>query len=216
MRPCHRSLLPPLPLLAVLVAVLVTALVTAALSGLVTAPASAAVPAPPDRGREWVWPLDPRPAVVATFAPPADPYGPGHRGIDLLGSPGQLVLAVAPGRVTFAGQVAGRGVVVVDHGRLRSTYQPVVAALRVGAHVDAGDRLGTLTSVGSHCLPDACLHLGARAGDTYLDPLDLLPTGPVRLLPLAGAPVTGPLAPESWLGSWWPAPLLQARGWASW
>ncbi len=134
----------------------------------------------------WVWPLDPPPGVVEGFDPPDDPYGTGHRGVDLLGSPGQLVLAVAPGRVTFAGQVAGLDVVVVDHGRLRSTYQPVVAQVRVGARVAAGDRLGTLTTYGSHCLPDTCLHLGARHGDTYRDPLDFLPGGPLRLLPLDG------------------------------
>ena len=146
----------------------------------------------------WVWPLDPPPGVVEGFDPPDDPYGTGHRGVDLLGSPGQLVLAVAPGRVTFAGQVAGLDVVVVDHGRLRSTYQPVVAEVRVGAHVAAGDRLGTLTTYGSHCLPDTCLHLGARHGETYRDPLDFLPGGPLRLLPLEGAA---------------PAPAVQTTAW---
>jgi len=147
----------------------------------------------------WVWPLDPLPGVVEGFDPPDDPYGTGHRGVDLLGSPGQLVLAVAPGRVTFAGQVAGLDVVVVDHGRLRSTYQPVVAQVRVGTRVAAGDRLGALTTYGSHCLPDTCLHFGARHGDTYRDPLDFLPGGPLRLLPLDGA------AP--------PAPVLRTSGW---
>ncbi len=156
-------------------------------------PAAQASPAP-----AWVWPLDPPPGVVEGFDPPDDAYGSGHRGVDLLGSPGQLVLAVAAGRVTFAGQVAGRGVVVVDHGRLRSTYQPVVAEVRVGDRVAAGDRLGTLTTYGSHCLPDTCLHLGARVGDAYRDPLDYLPSGPLRLLPLSGAP---------------PAPLWPAVSW---
>ncbi|HKE68072.1 MAG TPA: M23 family peptidase, partial [Nocardioidaceae bacterium] len=39
----------------------------------------------------WIWPLDPQPEVVATFDPPEDPYGPGHRGIDLSGRIGQPV-----------------------------------------------------------------------------------------------------------------------------
>src|SRR3954471_12809427 len=32
-----------------------------------------------------VWPLQPEPAVVHGFDPPDSPYGPGHRGVDLLG-----------------------------------------------------------------------------------------------------------------------------------
>jgi len=187
------------PMLGILLGILLVLL--AAVPPAAGASASAGQ-APPS----WVWPLDPPPGVVEGFDPPADPYGAGHRGVDLLGSPGQLVLAVAPGRVTFAGRVAGRDVVVVDHGRLRSTYQPVLAQVRVGARVSAGDRLGTLTTYGSHCLPDACLHLGARRGETYLDPLDLLPTGPVRLLPLDGsAPAPVPTAPATSVPApWWP------------
>ncbi len=61
-----------------------------------------------------VWPLDPRPAVVAGFDPPLSAYGAGHRGVDLAGAPGQQVRAAAAGRVTFAGSLAGRGVVVVE------------------------------------------------------------------------------------------------------
>ena len=103
---------------------------------------------------------------------------PGHRGVDLAAGPGQPVLAVAPGTVTFAGAVAGVGVVVVDHGAVRSTYQPVVARVEAGEQVQAGTVLGVVTTVGSHCLPASCLHLGARRGDDYLDPLRLL--GPLR------------------------------------
>ena len=55
------------------------------------------------------WPLRPRPAVVAGFDPPADPWGAGHRGVDLLGHAGQPVRAALPGTVTYAGGLAGRG-----------------------------------------------------------------------------------------------------------
>lgn len=112
--------------------------------------------------------------------------------MDLAGRVGQSVLAVAAGRVAFAGSVAGRGVVVVDHGALTSTYQPVSAYVSKGAHVSAGQPLGSLELIGSHCLPDACLHLGAKSGETYLDPLDLLPSRPVRLKPLKGFPPDPP------------------------
>ncbi|WP_166391798.1 murein hydrolase activator EnvC family protein [Nocardioides ochotonae] len=136
-----------------------------------------------------VWPLAPVPEVVARFDPPAQPWGPGHRGVDLLGSPGAPVRAALPGTVSFAGQLAGRGVVVVDHGATRTTYEPVTAGADVGAAVPAGGVLGTLETAGSHCAPRACLHWGWIEGaETYLDPLRIVGGGPVRLLPLGGSP----------------------------
>jgi hypothetical protein len=80
--------------------------------------------------------------------------------------------------------LAGRGVVVVDHGVTRTTYEPVTATLPVGTPVAAGTPLGTLDLPGSHCFPRACLHWGWIEGETYLDPLRLVGAGPVRLLPL--------------------------------
>lgn len=140
---------------------------------------AAAVPA------EVAWPLTPRPEVVHRFAPPPRRWMPGHRGVDLAGRAGQPVLAVAAGRISFAGRVAGRGVVVVDHGPTRTTYEPVHAEVDVGAAVSAGARLGLLAPAGGHCGAVPCLHLGWRRGEEYLDPLDLLGGGPrpVRLLP---------------------------------
>ena len=113
----------------------------------------------------WQWPLAPPPPLIRPFDPPEAPWLPGHRGIDLGATPGQPVLAVAAGTVTYAGEVAGVGVVTVDHGDLRSTYQPVVAQVQAGQHVEAGTVLGAVVTVGSHCLPASCLHLGARRGD---------------------------------------------------
>jgi murein DD-endopeptidase MepM/ murein hydrolase activator NlpD len=139
-----------------------------------------------------VWPLEPAPPVVGEFAPPGTPYGAGHRGVDLAGEAGQDVRAAAPGRVTFAGALAGRGVVVVDHGTTRTTYEPVDAVVRVGEVVVAGTRIGTLERFGSHCWPSACLHWGLIEGSTYLDPLSLLGAAPVRLLPLFGGPPPQP------------------------
>lgn len=131
-----------------------------------------------------VWPLQPQPEVVRGFDPPDSPWGAGHRGVDLLGRVGQGVHAALPGRVSFAGTLAGRGVVVVDHGATRTTYEPVTATVSLGAPVGQGDRIGTLQLAGSHCFPRACLHWGWIAGTTYLDPLRLVGAGPVRLLPL--------------------------------
>ncbi len=71
----------------------------------------------------------------------------------------------------------------------------------------AGHRGVDLTVTDSHCFPAACLHWGLirGTGDTqeYLDPLTLVGSGPVRLLPLwRDEPVTArlPWAPplEAW------------------
>lgn len=105
-----------------------------------------------------VWPLAPEPPVVAGFDPPADPWGAGHRGVDLAGTAGAPVRAALPGRVAWAGVLAGRGVVVVDHGPTRTTYEPVDATVAVGDPVAAGERIGTLAAAGSHCHPRTCLH----------------------------------------------------------
>lgn len=170
---------------------------------------SAARAAPPDP--VGVWPLAPRPDVVRGFDPPDDPWGAGHRGVDLLGSPGQPVRSALPGTVTWAGVLAGRGVVVVDHGPTRTTYEPVDATVAVGDRVAAGDRIGRLSPVGSHCLPRACLHWGWIEGETYLDPLRLVGLGPVRLLPLwrdDPVPLLRPLLPYAR----WFAPITLAGG----
>jgi murein DD-endopeptidase MepM/ murein hydrolase activator NlpD len=95
------------------------------------------------------------------------------------------VLAAGAGRVGYAGLLAGRGVVVVVHGELRTTYEPVVAEVAVGSAVAAGERIGTLEPGHAGCPAAACLHWGLRRGDSYLDPLRLVDRGPVRLLPLA-------------------------------
>jgi murein DD-endopeptidase MepM/ murein hydrolase activator NlpD len=146
------------------------------------------------RSSAWRWPLDGAPAVSRPFAPGPTRYSAGHYGADLRGSSGQPVRAAGAGRVSYAGLVAGRGVVVVQHGRLRTTYEPVTAAVRVGQAVSRGDVLGRLQT-GHLCAGGgACLHWGLRRGDAYLDPVRLVGAGPVRLLPV---PRTGaaPAAP---------------------
>jgi hypothetical protein len=58
--------------------------------------------------------------------------------------------------------------------------------VRVGDLVSAGTPIGVLSLAGSHCLPASCLHWGWLRGRVYLDPLDLVGTERVRLLPLDG------------------------------
>ena len=150
---------------------------------LAVAPATAE-PVAPSPVALWAWPLTDA-VVVRAFEPPPSPYAAGHRGVDLAGAPGQAVVAAGAGVVVFAGMVAGRPVVSVDHaGGLRTTYEPVVAAVGAGQQVARGSPLGTLTAGHPGCPWEACLHWGVRRGETYLDPLALLRPPRVRLLPM--------------------------------
>lgn len=136
-----------------------------------------------------VWPLQPTPEVAEHFRAPQHTWGPGHRGADLLGWVGQPVHSPMDGIVTFAGRIAGRGVVVVSHGSRRTTYEPVHPAVDPGDAVVAGQVIGELEWAGSHCAPRACLHWGLVDGlEGYRDPLSLIACEPrpVRLLPLEG------------------------------
>lgn len=201
----------PALLLALMVAAVVAALPAATAldgdpgggpgGGLGGGPGGSSPPSPPADtpvpavGR--AWPVGLRPSVIRGWEPPATTYGRGHRGVDLTAAPGAPVRAVAPGRISFAGRVAGRGVVSVElNGTgdppLRTTYEPVRATAKKGAEVAAGEVIGVLEPTGSHC-PASCLHWGLRRGDAYLDPLSLLPPwllgrGPSRLLPVIGVP----------------------------
>jgi len=150
-------------------------------------------------GPRWQWPVPAPHEVLARFEAPPTPYGPGHRGIDVAVPGGAEIRAVEGGTVRFSGSVAGRGVVSVVHGDgLISTYEPVAGTLGVGETVAAGEVLGTLEggSPSSHCGSRDCLHLGARRGDLYLDPLLLLGgRGPSVLLPWTGGAAGAGLVP---------------------
>ncbi len=166
-------------------------------------PTATSTPAPPAGdapvptiGR--TWPVGLRPQVLRGWEPPSTPYGAGHRGVDLAAAPGTPVRAVAAGRVSFAGRVAGRGVVSVEltgtgDPPLRTTYEPVRASVKKGDEVEAGEVVGTMEAMGSHCTA-GCVHWGLRRGDAYVDPLSLLPPwllrrGPSRLLPVLRVPL---------------------------
>ncbi|MEU6659849.1 M23 family metallopeptidase [Streptomyces sp. NPDC046821] len=191
-------------------------LTAAALTGLATLPPvpAARPPAPPSSPSApapapgapapvpavgEVWPVGTRPAVLRGWAPPATEYGAGHRGVDLAAPVGAPVRAVALGRVSFAGRVAGRGVVAVELSGtgelpLRTTYEPVTSSVKPGETVAPGAVVGVLEPPTGHCGAASCLHWGLLRGAEYLDPLMLLPPwllhrGPSRLLPV---PAAGP------------------------
>jgi len=159
-----------------------------------------------------VWPV--HGAVVRGFDPPATTYGTGHRGIDIAGDAGTVVVAAADGTVSFAGSVGNVPMITVTHdGGVRTTYQPVQPTVAKGARVQAGDPIGTLLD--GHAAT-TCLHFGVLFGSEYLDPVRWLGAGAgVRLLPdnstvppladavsaatASGWPVAGPItSPYGW------------------
>ncbi len=150
-----------------------------------------AVAAAPATAGPWTWPLGDH-RIERDFDPPESDYGAGHRGVDLPGRVGETVRAVAAGRVTFAGRVAGVATITIDHGGERSTYQPVEPSVRVGDAVDAGQPIGRLLG-GHRSCRSTCLNLGRLRGDDYLDPADLLGgSGSYRLISPEGPPPEPP------------------------
>jgi murein DD-endopeptidase MepM/ murein hydrolase activator NlpD len=144
---------------------------------------------PPLASGGFVWPLDGPPPILRRFDPPPEPWLPGHRGVDLGAAPGSTVRAAGDGTVVFAGMVAGRGVVSIEHpGGLRTTYQPVQVGTATGRAIAAGTPVGTLGTGHPGCPAAACLHWGLRRGTEYLDPLVVLALGRARLLPLTAGP----------------------------
>lgn len=133
----------------------------------------------------WAWPIGPDHDVVRFFEAPVHAYGPGHRGIDIVGST-LVVHAVESGTVTFAGTVAGKPAVAILHDSgLTSTYEPVLASVAKGDAVSRGQVIGVIEQPSEHAHCEAgCVHLGAKRGKQYLDPLPLLEgRGPSVLLP---------------------------------
>lgn len=161
--------------------------------------AATAATTAPGGGAPWSWPVDGDRTVLRPFIAPATPYGPGHRGVDLL-STGDALAAPADGVVRFAGMVAGRPVLSIDHGDgVISSYEPVVAAVIAGDLVVRGEPLGTIQA--GHC-PQRCVHLGVRVAGEYRNPLlwlggwirpILLPT---RFPASAGSTVSGRVGPR--------------------
>jgi murein DD-endopeptidase MepM/ murein hydrolase activator NlpD len=130
---------------------------------------------------QFVWPVAPPVEVVRAFDLPAQPWLAGHRGVDLRAEAGAQVLAPAAGSVTFNGWIVDRHVLVIRHGDLASTLEPVLSDLAVGDPVDQGAAVGTVAAGEAwHC--QNCLHWGVRRGDQYLDPALLVDPAPRAVL----------------------------------
>jgi murein DD-endopeptidase MepM/ murein hydrolase activator NlpD len=135
--------------------------------------------------RAWVWPLGGF-RIAEPYAAPAHAYGAGHRGIDLEPRHGARVRSPASGVVAFAGTVAGRGVLTIDHGGgLVTTLEPISSQLRPGDAVGRGQDVGDV-AVGGHAAPGT-IHFGVRLNGIYINPMRLIGGVPrAVLLPCCG------------------------------
>jgi murein DD-endopeptidase MepM/ murein hydrolase activator NlpD len=110
-----------------------------------------------------------------------DPFGPRgnrfHAGVDIVAPSGAPVGAAAPGRVTWAGRLAGgwgKLVVVAHADGVRTMYAHLSSiAVRFGQRVGTGDLLGAVGATGDATGPH--LHFEVRLRGAAVDPRPALP-----------------------------------------
>ncbi len=110
-----------------------------------------------------------------------DPFGPRggrfHHGIDIPAPSGTSVAAAAPGRVAYAGTLAGGWGLIVSiahRGGARTLYAHLSQVeVRVGQTVRTGWRIGRVGATGSATGPH--LHFELRLRGAAVDPLPALP-----------------------------------------
>ena len=150
----------------------------------------------------YAWPV--QGPVLRGFEPPPDPFGPGHRGIDIGAPFGTDMVAAQDGTVAFAGWIGGSLFISIDHADgVRTTYSWLSGiAVRQGDAVARQQLIGQ-TGQGHPGSTTPHLHFGAKVGSIYIDPMLLLEPGNVagliHLAPLAepgsGTIVERPTAP---------------------
>ncbi len=95
-----------------------------------------------------------------------------HRGLDLRGATGDLILSIGPGEVSFAGIDPLLGnLVIVDHGLGVTSFYGHMSDILVhsGVPVDRGSVLGLVGTTGRSEAPH--LHITVKLGDYAVDPL---------------------------------------------
>ncbi len=113
--------------------------------------------------------------IARGYDAPDDPYAPGHRGVDVVAPQGYPVYASAAGRVSFAGSVAGNRSVTVEHPDGFRTSYSFLATIAVKANdvLEQGHVVGTVGAGHANSGLPPHVHLSARRGELYFDPLEL-------------------------------------------
>jgi murein DD-endopeptidase MepM/ murein hydrolase activator NlpD len=185
-RPAVRSRLVAVALVAAALALVPVFAAASAASGSVAPPAARTAERAVGATSTWTWPVGPPVRLLDPFRAPPTPYAAGHRGIDVAVATGSVVRAAADGVVSFAGPVAGRPVLSIDHGEgVVSSIEPVSASVTAGDEVAGGAAVGVVGE-GGHC-DGACVHFGVRVHGEYVSPMLFLGGLPRAVLrPLGG------------------------------
>ena len=118
----------------------------------------------------WLRPVPGR--IVRAFVAPSSRFGPGHRGVDLAVTAGEVVQSVGAGTVVFAGSVAGTQHVVVLHqpSGWKSGYSFLSQiSVVVGQRLQTGDAVGLAGSGAGHS-SSPIVHISLRIVGEYVDP----------------------------------------------
>ena len=151
----------------------------------------ATVPARASMSAESPWLIPPVDGPVGRhYEEPGTRWGPGHRGLDYYVAPGTSVRAAGDGVISWAGPVAGRLVVTIDHGGgLWSSYSELSQLLvGAGAVVRAGTWIGRAGV--THAGARSGVHFSVRSDGVYVDPARFLgpvdPAAAIHLAPVVG------------------------------
>ena len=99
-----------------------------------------------------------------------------HNGVDYACTQGAAVAAPVAGKVVSAGAEGNWGTVVVLEdaaGRLWRLCGVADPAVKAGDTVTAGQKLGTVGTVGCECAEESHIHVEVKQGESYLDPAKL-------------------------------------------
>lgn len=128
-------------------------------------------------GKTVIWPV--KGPISSPFGPRIDPifHVPSfHTGLDIAVDEGTPILAAAPGKVIYSGQMTGYGnVVILDHGGAFATlyaHMSVIGA-SMGQTVAQGQRIGAVGCTGLCTGPH--LHFETRVGGAPVNPISFLP-----------------------------------------
>ena len=99
-----------------------------------------------------------------------------HNGVDYACTQGAAVAAPVTGKVVSAGAEGNWGTVVVLEdaaGRCWRLCGVADPAVKAGDTVAAGQKLGTVGTVGCECAEESHIHVEVKQGEAYLDPAKL-------------------------------------------